>query len=352
VPYHGRADLAGYDDGKPEDTLALWNKNGQTTMRFWGTGWKGMGQAAALDFLDRGGAVVRRTGIFDGEGGNYALVETVKVNGKDVTRARKALFDNWANQLKAEVRGERNHPSIMIWSIENEITFINSRNWGLAQWVEPAIRDIAREIMAIDPTRPAMTDGGHAMMDQSMPVNGVHYGESDMRDYPDEAYTCDKLFHQPQTIWKYDVTKPGFLGESLFTSGNAPSFYAGLQGESAFLGRSESARGESLWVKMASEGYRWAGIAAFHFWMADSTGGIYNSWQPVAVLCRQWNWTFASGSRVTRTLKVFNDTRFADPIDVTWQLKMGAKIVAQGGKRSTWHRAWRSNSRSRWTCPA
>ena len=64
-----------------------------------------------------------------------------------------------------------------------------------------------------------MTDGGHAMMDQSMPINGVHYGESDMRDYPDEAYTCDKLFHQPQTIWKYDTTKPGFLGESLFTAG-------------------------------------------------------------------------------------------------------------------------------------
>ena len=40
--------------------------------------------------------------------------------------------------------GERNHPSIMVWSIENEITFINSRNWGLAQWVEPAIRDVAK----------------------------------------------------------------------------------------------------------------------------------------------------------------------------------------------------------------
>ena len=178
-----------------------------------------------------------------------------------------------------------------------------------------------------------MTDGGHAMMDQSMPVNGVHYGESDMRDYPDEAYTCDKLFHQPQTIWKYDATKPGFLGESLFTPGFAPSFFAGLQGESAFLGRSESAKGESLWVKMLSEGYRWAGIAAVHFWMTDNTGGIYNSWQPVAVLCRQWNWTFASGSRVTRTLKVFNDTRFADPIDVAWQLKIGLQTVAQGSKR-------------------
>ena len=252
MPYHGHADC--YDAGTPEEIVAQWKKHGQNTMRFWGTSWKGMGQAEALDFFDRNGVIVRRTGLFDGEGGNYGLVETVKVNGKDVTRARKALFDNWASQLKAEVRGERNHPSIMIWSIENEITFINSRNWGLSQWVEPAIRDVAQAGHGDGPTRPAMTDGGHAMVDQSMPINGVHYGESDLRDYPDEAYTCDKLFHQPQTIWKYDTTKPGFLGESLYTTGQAPSFYAGLQGESAFLGRSESAKGESLWVKMCLRG--------------------------------------------------------------------------------------------------
>ena len=81
---------------------------------------------------------------------------------------------------------------------------------------------------------------------------------------------------------------------------------------------------------MATEGYRWAGLGAVHFWMTDGTGGIYNSWQPVAVLCRQWNWTFAAGSKVARTLKVFNDTRFADPIDVTWQLNVGPSAVAQG----------------------
>ena len=227
VPYHGHADC--YDAGTPEENVAQWQKHGQNMMRFWGTSWKGMDQAQALDFFDRHGVIVRRTGLFDGEGGNYGLVETVNVNGKDVTRARKALFDNWARQLKAAVKGERNHPSIMVWSIENEITFINSRNWGLAQWVEPAIRDVAREVMKQDPTRPAMTDGGHAMMDQSMPINGVHYGESEMRDYPDEAYTCDKLFHQPQTIWKYDSTKPGFLGESLYTAGNAPPFTPGCR---------------------------------------------------------------------------------------------------------------------------
>ena len=74
-------------------------------------------------------------------------------------------------------------------------------------------------------------------------------------------------------------------------------------------------------MKMASEGYRWAGLGAAHFWMSDSTGGVNNSWQPVAVLCRQWNWTLAAGSKAARTLKVLNDTRFADPIDVAWQVQ-------------------------------
>ena len=154
VPFHGHADLAGYDGGDSEETVAMWKRHGQNMMRFWGTGWHGMGQAEALDFFDRKGVVVRRTGLFDGEGGNYALTESVKVNGKDVTRARKALFDHWAEQLKAAVKGERNHPSVMIWSIENEITFINSRNWGLAQWVEPAIRDVAGQIMVQTPPVP------------------------------------------------------------------------------------------------------------------------------------------------------------------------------------------------------
>ena len=89
-------------------------------------------------------------GIFDGQGANYlaGLVENPR------------LYENWITRLKAWVREERNHPSILIWSLANEITFINSRNLGMSDRVEPEITRAAREVMALDPSRPVMVDGG------------------------------------------------------------------------------------------------------------------------------------------------------------------------------------------------
>ena len=38
------------------------------------------------------------------------------------------LMRNWRDQVVAQVKGERNHPSVMIWSIENEWLYINCIN--------------------------------------------------------------------------------------------------------------------------------------------------------------------------------------------------------------------------------
>ncbi len=46
----------------------------------------------------------------------------------------------------------------------------------------------------------------------------------------------------------------------------------------------------------------------------------YKAFQPVAAFVKEWDSTFASGSEVKRTIKVFNDTRFDDPIDVFWSI--------------------------------
>ena len=80
----------------------------------------------------------------------------------------------------------------------------------------------------------------------------------------------------------------------------------------------------------------------------------FNSQKPVAVFCRQWNWTFASGSRVARTLKIFNDTRFADPIEAAWQLQVtaagrrrGADFNVAAGQRRQFDIALTCPARSR-----
>ena len=253
------------------------------------------------------------------------------------------LFDNWIEQLRAWVKEERNHPSILIWSIENEITFINSRNLGLYKTVEPQIARGAREVAALDPTRPVMVDGGHCLVDESLPVNGVHYQEGFWRDYPDEAYTLAKAYvahEQPviswgKVLWRLVPDRPIFMGESYYVRGNNPAAFSQFGGEGCFTGWGlATQRGAGLLAKMLAEGYRWHGVAAQHFWFGSEDAALhYNSWRPVCVLCRQWNWTFGGGSTVTRTLKLCNDTHASDPIEMAWQLQLEDKVVA--GRKAT-----------------
>lgn len=310
VPWHGRADTS---RGSPEEL----KKRGQTMVRLWGGPME-----QALDEMDAAGMPVRRTGIFDGQACNYGCFF-----------GGAALFDHWIEQALAWVREERNHPSIFIWSLENEVTFINARNLGRLDFAEPGIKRCAAAVMALDPTRPVMVDGGRALMDKSLPVYGCHYEETSQRDYPDEAYTLEKTLPGNRTWqpWPMDRTKPILMGESFYARGFPPAWFAGVSGESAFLGRPEAARGVGLFAKMLSEGYRWSGVD-FHFWFGNETTIHYNSWQPVCVLSRQWNWTFGGGTTVSRTLRVFNDTRFADPIETAWELRIKGKSTERGKK--------------------
>ena len=66
---------------------------------------------------------------------------------------------------------------------------------------------------------------------------------------------------------------------------------------------------------MMTEGFRWHGIAGWEFSLSGGQAGNmhFNSQKPVALFCRQWNWTFGGGSDVPRTLKLFNDTRLRRP---------------------------------------
>ena len=328
VPWHGRADLDHY--GKTDDaSFAAWRKHGQTMQRVWSgpdeLGWDGLTRDQILDRFDAQGMPVRRTGVLDGEAGGYDLREDVTVNGKNVTRARRALFDNWQAQLVAWAKGQRNHPSIFIWSMENEITFINSHNWGNLQYTDPEMKRAASLLAALDPTRPQMVDGGNALLDQSLPVYGGHYLQPPLSSLPEGAYDRAGFAHRED--WPITQPKPILLGEDFFASGYETSQFATVGGEAAFVGKAEARPAIGLTARMLSEGYRWNDVN-FHFWFGGETDLHYVAWQPVAALCRQWDWTFASGQRVPRTLGIFNDTHTAAPITLAWTLTVGGKKVA------------------------
>ena len=302
-------------------------KSGQNTIRLWQT----HNRRHFLEFMDEAGQAVRVSNIFDGQGANYlhGLVRGGEPNWP--------LFDNWCEQHLAQVRAERNHPSVLIWSIENEIAYINSNNLGMAPTVEPALRKTAAAIEAIDPTRPTMVDGGNALLDQSMPVNGAHYTDHAgraMREIPDAFYD-NSIWYTPEGRahgnWIMAKNKPVFGGELFFANGNRPVWFTILGGDGAALGRAQTFPARGLFAKMLSEGYRWDGVGAWHMWLEAADPVYWTSWQPVAALAREWDRTFAAGKNFTRTFKLYNQTQFDTPITVRWAVhNPGAEPAAWG----------------------
>ena len=110
-----------------------------------------------------------------------------------------------------------------------------------------------------------------------------------------------------------------FLGETFYWPGNELSDLATVGGESAFVGKSESAPAVGH-----DRPHVFGRLPLVRPGRVPLLGrqrhghAYYNSWQPIAVLCRQWDSTFASGQKVPRTLGIFNDTHDAQAITLNW----------------------------------
>ena len=342
VPYRAWADC--FTQPTKEQWLQFYRDSNQTAMRFWGTTWQGMPPEEALKFFDENGVVVRRSGIFDGQAIGYNAIENdpaLRALNKAEDPAKEEikmdLFRNWRDQMVAQVKGERNHPSIMLWSLENEILYINCINLygGLMDAFEDEIIKGARMVKEVDPTRSSMVDGGGATKrgnpgegklaeEGSLPtagrqqdgleVHGDHYVVGDFTKYPDLAYEPHPE-GGGRGRWIWDQNRPRFIGEEFYVNGYLPADFAAIGGESAFGGRTQAREAVGILLRMMTEGYRWNEYGGWHFW-TDQHRAVdqYKSNAPIAVFCKEYDWTFEAGSQVERTFKIFNDTQKEETI--------------------------------------
>jgi beta-galactosidase len=171
-----------------------------------------------------------------------------------------------------------------------------------------------------------MIDGGGATKFNTLPIHGDHYvyDPSDTR-YPDLAF-------QPNTEgggrgrWEWDMKRPRFIGEDFFATGVNPADYAQWGGESSFLSKTAARPGADWAFRNLTEGYRWVGQSAWHFWLGKNevvNPWNSNSWR--AVFVRQYDQAFGSGQKVNRTFGIFNDTQYPEPLTFTRVLRVGNK---------------------------
>lgn len=338
VVWHMWADLVG-EHRSPTNWLEAYKRTNQRTTRMGTAGqaghesrWMGMEPEAALEFCDRNGVVVRRNTTIDGETIGYQFSESDPETRQQQggSELKLALMKNWREQCVAQVKGERNHPSIQIWSLENEFSYINLINLlGNSPNMDRYEEEITQThdaVMAADPTRSAMTDGGGAMKKNTLGVQGDHYVATLDARYPDWAY---EPFPEGggRGRWKWDQQRPRFIGEEFYASGINPADYAMWGGEVAFQGKAATRDAIAICYRMLTEGYRWGGhFAAWHLWLAGEGGPVqWGANQPRAALVRQWDWTFGTAQKVKRTFGVFNDTQYPEPITLTRRLVVEGK---------------------------
>lgn len=65
---------------------------------------------------------------------------------------------------------------------------------------------------------------------------------------------------------------------------------------------------------------------------APIVGPLTATLYPLRVVCQEAHLTFVSGREAKCVLRIFNDTRTAEPIDMEWSLRSGGKAYAEGAE--------------------
>lgn len=280
--------------------------------------------------------------------GLLMVIEGAVWNDESVYRINDPVFwDNYASHLKAMIDRDKNRPSVVMWSLENE--FYGGRLNDEAAAKADLIR-MGKLVRQWDPTRPLFyeSDGDPGGVADCI---GIHYPHEypQFTCWPNEAdwlaqpATIPHMFHEGQDTFSWTKNKPVYVGEFLWLPSSEPSWHTVFFGDDAYrdyrrfrnLGKAES------W-KMQILGYRHHDVAGISPWTVieggplDDTNALYRAhqyaYQHIAAYCHDYDSRFFSGEEVTRRVEVFNDVMEPSALQLDWQLLVNDEVVDEGTK--------------------
>jgi len=251
------------------------------------------------------------------------------------------FWTNYENQLKSWVRGGRNHPSIIMWSMANEVL------WCDAQLENPDTPKLMlraeQTVHSIDPTRLVQFDG-----DWDLPPLGkskianLHYPWEPVDHwYPTECWAFQNPNpRKPLSIrgsvgtyrWKRGE-KPIVVGEfscAFKTFTEAPAPMTKYVGDRAYDWNAWS--DYSLWrqlIRWQCDAWRVARFAGINPWYYPNIPDHENwsEFMPLeTVIVKDQYRTFFSGEKAELKAFVLNDTLKDHDYQVRWTIGDGKKV--------------------------
>ncbi len=283
------------------------------------------------------------------EVGLMMIPEGAVWNDDEAYRVNDPVFwDNYAAHLKAMVDRDKNKPSVVMYSLENEFYGSRLNNDSPARL---ELARLGRLMKQWDPTRPIFyeSDGDPEGVADAI---GIHYPHEypDYTQWPNTAYWMDtplnaSYFFVPDPSgsreWVWDRKKPVYIGEFLWVPSADPSWHTVFFGDDAYLDYNtyrNRAKGEA-W-RMAIQAYRYYEVGGISPWTMveggplDDTNPMYvaqrYAMQPIAAYIRECSHTFYSGATMTRTADVYNDVLSPSALTVQWAVLDGEREVSTG----------------------
>jgi hypothetical protein len=244
---------------------------------------------------------------------------------------RDEFWRNAREHIAAQVKLRRNHPSIVIWSAENELLLCGGDAMPGVQEKVGGLADLIREL---DPTRPVMFDGDGDPAGRADIIN-LHYPHEFPRWnlWPETAYWFDQrlpLDTYPGGEWRWDRRKPLYLGEFLWVPARELDASSVFFGDAAYPDvESYHRQAKAAAWEMQVIAARDAGVSGMCPWNLWEMGEFPNvgteahrrAYQPVAAFPVEAGNRVFAGSTVKRTFTVLNDSGVDRVLDLRWGLE-------------------------------
>jgi len=290
-----------------------------------------------LTYYDRHGIAGCQPSMIEGMGIAYVLSYVENRDGRWTVVPNAPVWDEFRRHMAQIAKAYRNHPSVLMYSLENETVYINAQNlYGHVAWTgvtfddymrvnEEAMASVAAAAQQFDDTKPYVVSGA-GDLGGLLPMNTPHYPMGSAEWYPENAYSIARVSdHVSRWPWKRD--KPWYVPESTFAGDIGLATYA--IGDAAFRGMEDTLRGKAVFQRMLYGGYRWTGVAG---WSCCGNLSQFSEVQDilsdlVAIPRRQTSRLYA-GRDNTLLFKIMNDTFSTAPVTFAWSYTLAGACIA------------------------
>lgn len=254
--------------------------------------------------------------------------------------SKDKFWDNMKDHLSGMIRRDKNHPSVVMYSIENEILHVGGNR---VPNTEEKLAELGRFVKSIDPTRPIMYDGDADPMGVA-DVENLHYPHEfpQWNLWPNTAYWVDEktnISGWPYREWQWSRKKPLYMGEFLWIPTQTPDPYTVFLGDDAYPDQwAARAKAKAVAWSMQIEAFRAAEVSGMCPWTLLEAGkppnvqydAIKKAYEPYAAFIKEYDSRFYSRERVMRTAYLYNDTLQPAKLKLIWALKDDKNKVDSG----------------------